>query len=259
MDVRGVAKVYRNARVANVDSSLRETFTTMVTRPWRLFAPARAVDERQDVIALRPTHFTVKKGEKIGILGRNGSGKSTLLKILARITEPTEGEAFIRGRVAAILEVGTGFHPELTGAENVFLNGAILGLKRAFVAERLADITAFAEIGEFMDLPVKRYSSGMYVRLAFAVAAHLDSDVLLIDEVLAVGDEGFREKCLAKMESEAARGRTIVLVTHSVGAVRNLCDRALHIDRGSLDFDGDVEAAIKRYEDACGAVKRDNA
>jgi lipopolysaccharide transport system ATP-binding protein len=217
-----------------------------------LFNRSEQISGSSDVVALQPVEFTVPAGQKLGILGTNGSGKSTLLKLLARISEPSSGEAFIRGRVAAILEVGTGFHPELTGAENVFLNGAILGLKRSFIMERMASITAFAELDDAMNLPVKRYSSGMYVRLAFAVAAHIDSDVLLIDEVLAVGDEGFREKCLEKMETEAASGRTIVFVTHDTQAVNRFCDRVIHLHKGVMDFDGQVSEGIARYEEACG-------
>ena len=249
---KDLSKTFKNARIGAVDTSMREQLTTLFTKPWQIYTKRRAGAD-SDVEALKPVSFSVRKGEKLGILGRNGCGKSTLLKILARITEPTSGEAFIRGRIASILEVGTGFHPELTGAENVFLNGAILGLRREFVMERMADIVGFSEIGDFMNLPVKRYSSGMYVRLAFAVAAHLDSDVLLIDEVLAVGDEGFREKCVAKMEAEAQKGRTIVFVTHDMKAIRRFCDRVLHIDRGTLDHDGDIEEGIARYEKACGA------
>jgi lipopolysaccharide transport system ATP-binding protein len=249
--VEGISKTYRNVRVGSQDTSLREQFTALL-RPWRLFLGAwRHHNRHNDVEALRPISFTVRPGEKLGILGRNGSGKSTLLKILARITVPTEGRAVIRGRVAAILEVGTGFHPELTGAENIFLNGAILGLKQRFVHEHFDEIVAFAELQDFLDLPVKRYSSGMYVRLAFAIAAHLESDVLLVDEVLAVGDESFREKCLAKLDAEVARGRTVLFVTHGVELVRRFCDRTLVLHRGMLEHDGDVETGIALYHERC--------
>ena len=254
IEVRQIAKAYANSRVGIVDSSLREQFTALVLKPWRMFNRRQRGVDNALIHALRPISFSVPKGQKLGLLGRNGSGKSTLLKLLARITEPSSGEAAIRGRVASILEVGTGFHPELTGAENVYLNGAILGLKRSFIRERMHSIVAFAELGDFMSLPVKRYSSGMYVRLAFAVAAHIDSDVLLIDEVLAVGDEGFREKCLSKLEEEARSGRTIVFVTHDMLAIRRFCDRVIHINKGQMDFDGDVATGIKHYEAACHAA-----
>ena len=248
--VHELAKAYVNGRVGIVDSSLREQVTALV-KPWRLWKRHKRGVSNEAIHALNPLSFTVPRGQKLGILGRNGSGKSTLLKLLARITEPSAGEAFIKGRVASILEVGTGFHPELTGAENVFLNGAILGLKREFILSRMESITAFAELDDYMSLPVKRYSSGMYVRLAFAVAAHIDSDVLLIDEVLAVGDEGFRAKCIQKLETEAQNGRTIVLVSHDMEAIRRFCDRVIHIHKGVMEFDGDVEEGIARYERLC--------
>ena len=248
--VNGLTKSYINGRVGVVDTSLREQFTAFL-KPWRLINRGKRGVIKEPIQALSPISFEIPKGQKLGILGRNGSGKSTLLKLLARITEPSAGHAMIRGRVASILEVGTGFHPELTGAENVFLNGAILGLKREFLMSRMESIVKFAELDEYMSLPVKRYSSGMYVRLAFAVAAHIDSDVLLIDEVLAVGDEGFREKCISKLEDEAAKGRTVVLVSHDMKAVERFCDRVIHIHKGQLDFDGDVTEAIARYEELC--------
>src|SRR5881227_663529 len=175
--------------------------------------------------ALKDVSFEVKKGEVVGIIGRNGTGKSTLLKILSRITEPTSGGADIYGRIGALLEVGTGFHPELTGRENIFMNGAILGMSRAEIRKKFDEIVAFAEIEQFLDTPVKRYSSGMYVRLAFAVAAHLDPEILLVDEVLAVGDAEFQKKCLDKMENVSRQGRTILFVSHNMGAVQNLCRR----------------------------------
>jgi len=254
IEVRDLSKVYRNARVGAQDTSLKEQFTAFL-KPWRLFMGAARHGDQADIRALEPISFEVPSAQKLGILGRNGSGKSTLMKILARITPPSTGEAVLRGRVAAILEVGTGFHPELTGHENIFLNGAFLGLKRAYIKEKLEEIVAFSELGDFMDLPVKRYSSGMYVRLAFSVAAHLHSDILLIDEVLAVGDQAFREKCIAKMRREADSGRTILFITHNVEQVRQFCDRVLHLHHGRLEFDGDVEEGIEHYQRRCREVQ----
>src|SRR5438309_4469643 len=186
--------------------------------------------------ALKNISFDVKQGEVVGIIGRNGAGKSTLLKILNRITEPTSGGADIYGRVGALLEVGTGFHPELTGRENVFLNGAILGMSRAEIRKKFDEIVAFAEIEQFLDTPVKRYSSGMYVRLAFAVAAHLDPEILLVDEVLAVGDAEFQKKCLGKIEEVAQGGRTVLFVSHNLNAVEQLCHAALLLEGGRVQL-----------------------
>ena len=192
-------------------------------------------DEIEEFWALRDISFEVKQGEVIGIIGRNGAGKSTLLKILSRITEPTRGRALLRGRVASLLEVGTGFHPELTGRENIHLNGAILGMRRAEIRRKFDEIVAFAQVEKFLDTPVKHYSSGMYVRLAFAVAAHLEPDILVVDEVLAVGDAEFQRKCLGKMEEVSRReGRTILVVSHNMGVVTSLCTKALWIHQGSI-------------------------
>lgn len=197
--------------------------------------------------ALRDVSFEVKRGEVIGVIGRNGAGKSTLLKILSRITEPTTGRAEIHGRVGSLLEVGTGFHPELTGRENIYLNGAILGMKRVEIARRFDEIVAFAEIDRFLDTPVKRYSSGMYVRLAFAVAAHLEPEILLVDEVLAVGDAAFQKKCLGKMSDVAGEGRTVLFVSHNMAAVENLCSRAAVLHEGYLVADDGAQQAIHAY------------
>lgn len=197
--------------------------------------------------ALDGVSFTVDSGEVLGIIGANGAGKSTLLKILSRITAPTSGTARLRGRVASLLEVGTGFHPELTGRENIFLNGAILGLTRIEIARRFDEIVDFAEIAPFLDTPVKRYSSGMYVRLAFAVAAHLEPEILIVDEVLAVGDARFQNKCLGKMGEVGASGRTILFVSHNMVAVRNLCRRALWLADGSVRSDGVVDDVVDAY------------
>jgi lipopolysaccharide transport system ATP-binding protein len=205
-------------------------------------------DELEAVWALRDVNFEVKRGEVLGIIGRNGAGKSTLLKILSRITEPTTGRVLLRGRVASLLEVGTGFHPELTGRENIFLNGAILGMRRAEIRLRFDEIVAFAQVERFLDTPVKRYSSGMYVRLAFAVAAHLEPEILVVDEVLAVGDAEFQRKCLGKMRDVSSReGRTVLFVTHTMASVSALCSRAIILDQGSLAFDGSIQEAISRH------------
>jgi lipopolysaccharide transport system ATP-binding protein len=197
--------------------------------------------------ALKDISFEVYEGEVVGIIGRNGAGKSTLLKLLSRITSPTEGRAEIRGRVASLLEVGTGFHPELTGRENIYLNGAILGMSRAEIRRKFDEIVAFAGIDEFLDTPVKRYSSGMYVRLAFAVAAHLEPDVLLVDEVLAVGDIAFQRKCLGAMQNLAGRGRTVILVSHNMGAIQRLCTRGIVVDGGAISFIGETPDAISSF------------
>lgn len=197
--------------------------------------------------ALKDVSFEVKRGEVVGIIGRNGAGKTTLLKILSRITEPTEGQAEICGRVSSLLEVGTGFHPELTGRENIYLNGAILGMKKAEIERKFDEIVAFAEIEKFIDTPVKHYSSGMYVRLAFAVAAHLEPEILLVDEVLAVGDAAFQKKCLGKMGDVAREGRTVLFVSHNMGAVNHLCQRAIMLHDGSIFDQGSVEKVIQQY------------
>ena len=197
--------------------------------------------------ALRDVSFEVKRGEVVGIVGRNGAGKSTLLKILSRITEPTRGRAVINGRVGSLLEVGTGFHPELTGRENIYLNGSILGMKRAEIGRRFDEIVAFAEVGKFLDTPVKRYSSGMYVRLAFAVAAHLEPEILLVDEVLAVGDIAFQKKCLGKMGNVARQGRTVLFVSHNMTSIADLCSRAVLLADGCVEDIAEVPSIIRRY------------
>ena len=205
-------------------------------------------DEVEELWALRNVNFEVKHGKIVGIVGRNGAGKSTLLKILSRITEPTEGRVRLRGRVGSLLEVGTGFHPELTGRENIFLNGAILGMSRVEIRRKFDEIIAFAGVERFLDLPVKRYSSGMYVRLAFSVAAHLECDVLIIDEVLAVGDYEFQQKCLGKMHDVASReGRTVLLVSHNLTAISEMADRALLLESGRVAVDGSVSEVISTY------------
>lgn len=197
--------------------------------------------------ALKDVSFEVKKGDRIGIIGRNGAGKSTLLKILSRITEPTTGRIAIKGRVASLLEVGTGFHPELTGRENIYLNGAILGMSRAEIKKKFDEMVAFAEVEKFLDTPVKHYSSGMYVRLAFAVAAHLEPEILVVDEVLAVGDIAFQRKCLGKMEDVGKEGRTVLFVSHQMEAIEKLCSRAIVLRSGEMKFEGYTKPAIDYY------------
>src|SRR5438132_2793242 len=191
-------------------------------------------DSVEEFWAVRDINVEIRQGEVVGIIGRNGSGKSTLLKVLSRITEPTEGRVSIRGRVSSLLEVGTGFHPELTGRENIFLNGAILGMTRAEIRRKFDEIVAFAEIEKFLDTPVKRYSSGMYVRLAFAVAAHLEPEILIVDEVLAVGDAEFQKKCLGKMSEVADGGRTVLFVSHNMGSIQRLCTKAMILSFGGV-------------------------
>src|SRR5664279_3041714 len=205
-------------------------------------------DEVEEFWALKDVSFEVKRGEVLGIIGRNGAGKSTLLKILSRITEPTEGRVVLRGRVASLLEVGTGFHPELTGRENIFLNGAILGMTQREIRKKFDEIVAFAEVDRFLDTPVKRYSSGMYVRLAFAVAAHLEPEILIIDEVLAVGDAAFQKKCLGKMQEVAAgHGRTVLFVSHNSAALLNICRTGLWLQDGRVVQRGPIESVLRIY------------
>lgn len=216
--------------------------------------PNVAGDEIEEFWALKGLDFEIGRGEVVGVIGRNGAGKSTLLKILSRITEPTEGRVEIRGRVASLLEVGTGFHPELTGRENIYLNGAVLGMSHAEIRRKFDEIVAFAEVERFLDTPVKRYSSGMYVRLAFAVAAHLEPEILIVDEVLAVGDAEFQKKCLGKMGEVAGHGRTVLFVSHNMAAVQTLCSRTFLLAGGALEFSGPTRAAVARYLDTRASV-----
>jgi len=211
-------------------------------------AHKKSTSTKEEFWALKDVSFEIEKGDRVGIIGRNGAGKSTLLKILSRITEPTSGEIRIKGRVASLLEVGTGFHPELTGRENIFLNGAILGMSRAEIRKKFDEIVAFAEVEKFLDTPVKRYSSGMYVRLAFAVAAHLEPEILVVDEVLAVGDAQFQKKCLGKMEDVSKNeGRTVLFVSHNMATISDLCNKGIFLSAGKLDYYGTIEKTIGQY------------
>jgi lipopolysaccharide transport system ATP-binding protein len=239
--IRGLVKSYRINDAWLPGVSIKDDIVRLATFRW-LFQRARQHEYR----ALDGIDLDMRPGEVVGFLGGNGAGKSTLLKVLCRITPPTEGWIAYRGRVAQILEVGTGFHPELSGRENIYLNGAILGMRREEINTRFHDIVAFAEIGQFLDEPVKHYSSGMFVRLAFSIAAHLDPDVLVVDEVLAVGDEQFRAKCLDRVRSHFAK-RAVLFVSHDMDSVRSICTRVAVLEKGRLVFDGPVEEGIARY------------
>lgn len=244
----GLGKMYRIGGERESYRTLRDTLTHAAKRPLeRLRHPGAATHESVDLWALKDVDLEVRHGEALGVIGRNGAGKSTLLKVLSRITEPTEGRVEMRGRAASLLEVGTGFHPELTGRENIQLNGAILGMSRAEIRGKFDEIVEFSEIGRFLDTPVKRYSSGMYVRLAFAVAAHLEPEILIVDEVLAVGDAGFQKKCLGKMEDVAGRGRTVLFVSHNMMAIRSLCTRAVELDAGRVVNSGQTSKVVVDY------------
>ncbi len=252
IQVKGLSKQYHIGLREKVTRTFREAVTDAFMAPVRnlrnLRRLTRVEHDSPDIIwALHDISFDIQPGEVVGIIGKNGAGKSTLLKILSRITEPTSGEIRLHGRVASLLEVGTGFHPELTGRENIYLNGTILGMRKTEIDRKFDEIVAFSEIEKFLDTPVKRYSSGMYVRLAFAVAAHLEPEILLIDEVLAVGDAAFQKKCLGKMGDVAHQGRTVLFVSHNMPAVRELCPRAIYLTDGSIALDGVTDTIIEHY------------
>ncbi len=252
--VENLAKRYILGHQRSKDDGFRHLLEDALRAPLR-WLQSRKDDtpEKQEFWALKGVSFEVRLGEVVGIIGRNGAGKSTLLKVLSRITEPTKGRIKVVGRVASLLEVGTGFHPELTGRENIFLNGAILGMKRLEIKQKFDEIVAFSEVEQFLDTPVKRYSSGMYVRLAFAVAAHLQPEVLIIDEVLAVGDSRFQQKCLGKMKDMSTSGRTVLFVSHSMAAIQQLCSRAILIQSGKVQADGVPADVTAQYlSDASG-------
>src|SRR5262245_35596123 len=230
--------------------ALRDVLAQRLRGFGRIRRAAAPRSQQREFWALRNIDFQINEGERIGLIGRNGAGKSTLLKILGRITQPTRGKIRIRGRLASLLEVGTGFHPELTGRENVWLSGAIYGLSRKQIQRKFDDIVAFAEVEQFLEMPVKRYSSGMYVRLAFSVAAHLNPDILIIDEVLAVGDIHFQKKCLAKMEDIAAEGRTLILVSHNMSTILSMSTRCMLLDRGALIAAGEPQEVVRTYQNS---------
>jgi homopolymeric O-antigen transport system ATP-binding protein len=243
----GVGKMYRVGQ-REPYRALRDVLAEAFKAPARLVRHrTRAHDSPDRIWALDDVSFDVRRGEVLGLIGANGAGKSTLLKVLSRITEPTRGQIVLRGRVGSLLEVGTGFHPELTGRENIFLNGTILGMRRSEIVARFDEIVEFSGVERFIDTPVKRYSSGMQVRLAFAVAAHLQPEILLVDEVLAVGDVEFQQRCLGKMQDVTREGRTVIFVSHNLASVRSLCTRSLLLEEGKLVFDGDTATAIERY------------
>jgi lipopolysaccharide transport system ATP-binding protein len=239
ISAEGLSKQYQIGTRSESYETLRDTIANVVRAPFQRSRSER--DEGKTFWALRDINFEVSRGEVLGIVGRNGAGKSTLLKILSRITEPSAGRVKLTGRIASLLEVGTGFHPELTGRENIYLNGAILGMRKAEIRQKFDEIVAFSEIGKFLDTPVKRYSSGMYVRLAFAVAAHLEPEILIIDEVLAVGDAAFQKKCMGKISSVARHGRTVLFVSHNMVAVKAMCTRAILLQQGRIAQDGHRE------------------
>src|ERR1700688_4454405 len=267
ISVENVGKLYtlRHKRSGERYTTLRDVISRGVVGSFRAFSGklrsrggsgatstqgsdlVPSANSAEDFWAVKDVSFKVNQGDVVGIIGRNGAGKSTLLKILSRITEPTVGRIRIKGRVASLLEVGTGFHPELTGRENIYLNGAILGMSRAEIKGRFDEIVAFAAVEKFLDTPVKRYSSGMYVRLAFAVAAHLEPEILIVDEVLAVGDSEFQKKCLGKIREVATGGRTILFVSHNMQAVSVLCNRGMFLREGTLEYTGSTKEAIDLY------------
>jgi homopolymeric O-antigen transport system ATP-binding protein len=243
IEAHELAKRYRIGQMQAAYGTLRDSLARTASRVTAREAPAK----RQEIWALRDVSFEVREGEVLGVIGRNGAGKSTLLKILTRITTPTSGRAVIRGRVGSLLEVGTGFNPELTGRENVYLNGSILGMKRREIQRKLPDIIEFSGIDKFIDTPVKRYSSGMGVRLAFSVAAHLEPEILLVDEVLAVGDAEFQQRCLGRMEDFSGRGRTVLFVSHNMQTINQFCDRVIWLDEGRVLEDGDPSEVVTHY------------
>ena len=252
--VENVTKEYRLGAIGG--ATLRGELQSLMARLRKKEDPNSKIDSKkhygnEKFLALKGISFDIKKGERVGIIGHNGAGKSTFLKLLSRVTAPTSGTISYNGRVASMLEVGTGFHPELTGRENVFMNGAILGMTKAEIERKFDDIVKFAEMEKFIDTPVKRYSSGMYVKLAFAVAAHLDSEIMIMDEVLAVGDMAFQQKCINKMtDLSVGQGRTILYVSHNMNTIRQFCTRCIVLDQGNVVFDGDVEKAIEVYSNS---------
>lgn len=254
IEIKGLGKKYKIGALREPYLSLRDSlarkakgFVQSISRLTANSSELVAHSSQEDFWALEDINFSVQQGEAVGIIGRNGAGKSTLLKILSQITPPTEGEIICRGRIASLLEVGTGFHPELTGRENIYLNGAILGMTRGEIRSKFDEIVAFAEVEKFLDTPVKRYSSGMYVRLAFAVAAHLEPEILVVDEVLAVGDTQFQKKCLGKMKDVAGQGRTVLFVSHNMAAIQALCVKGVLLEKGRSSLFGGIDKVINSY------------
>jgi lipopolysaccharide transport system ATP-binding protein len=246
--VENLGKMYRIGTAEKQPQGVWETTKNLALSPFAYLRRIRKPPTEEEILwALRHVSFEVKRGEVVGVIGRNGAGKSTLLKVLTRITEPTEGQAILKGRVGSLLEVGTGFHPELTGRENVYLSGTILGMRKADVDRKFDEIVDFSGVEKFIDTPVKRYSSGMKVRLGFAVAAHLEPEILLIDEVLAVGDVAFQKKCLGKMDEVSQGGRTVLFISHNMGMIRSLCKRTILLRKGNLSFDGHTQRAVNYY------------
>jgi lipopolysaccharide transport system ATP-binding protein len=241
---QGIGKVYRLGEQATAYNLMRERIAEALKTPFRKRDAAKAAEP---FWALRDVSFTIGQAEVIGLIGKNGAGKSTLLKVLSRITEPTEGRIDLYGRVSSLLEVGIGFHPELSGRDNIFLNGAILGMSRNEIRRKFDEIAEFAEISKFLDTPVKRYSSGMYVRLAFAVAAYLEPDILIVDEVLAVGDSAFQQKCLGKMRDIRSQGRTVIVVSHNMATIASLCQRVIWLDAGRMKLAGPTQEIVHQY------------
>ena len=245
--IEGLSKQYQLGSRESAYDTLRESVVEAMRAPFKRLPGRNGTRNRETIWALKNLNFEVAPGEALGIIGRNGGGKSTLLKVLSRITQPTTGRVELFGRVASLLEVGTGFHPELTGRDNIYLNGAILGMKRAEIERKFDQIIEFAELEKFLDTPVKRYSSGMYMRLAFAVASHLEPEILIVDEVLAVGDAQFQKKCLGKMSNVATQGRTVLFVSHNMIAVQSLCQRAVWLDQGEMVSEGPANSVISDY------------
>ena len=244
----GKKYLLRHQQAASYQTLRESIYSGLKNFKGKLLGKPTSFKSKEEFWALKDVSFDVEPGEKLGIIGRNGAGKSTLLKLLSRITVPTEGKIILNGRVASLLEVGTGFHPELTGRENIFLNGSVMGMKRAEIKKKFDEITAFAEVEKFLDTPVKRFSSGMYVRLAFSVAAHLEPEILLVDEVLAVGDAEFQKKCLGKMSDIAKKGRTVLFVSHNMGAIEQLCTQAILLKNGKIEnMSHDVRAITREY------------
>ena len=251
LKVENVSKVYKLGEIGG--TTLRDELQRVHAKIWKKEDPTKKIGAKnynkgEKFKALDNVSFEVKKGERIGIIGHNGAGKSTLLKLISRVTGPTEGNIYLNGRVASMLEVGTGFNPELTGRENIYVNGAILGMTKKEIDAKMEDIIEFSEVRQFIDTPVKRYSSGMYVKLAFSVAAHLDSEIMIMDEVLAVGDVSFQKKCISKMKQVSEENdRTILYVSHNMSTIRELCERVVVLHSGKIVFDGGVEEGINRY------------